>query len=108
MPLIELLRPEQRAWLRRLCGRIANRELMRRTRTDIDVPFVRAPTPGGAPRRRPDVNGWASRAQRARGSLSPPAGRAAGIPRGVLSMSSARTTVSLCGAYPTLPRDRVA
>ena len=26
MPLIELLRPEQRAWLRRLRKRIANRE----------------------------------------------------------------------------------
>ena len=36
MPLIELLRPEQRAWLRRLRKRIANRELMRRVRADID------------------------------------------------------------------------
>ena len=36
MPLIELLRPEQRAWLRRLRRRIANRELMRRTRADIN------------------------------------------------------------------------
>ena len=35
MPLIELLRPEQRAWLHRLRRRIANRELMRRTRADI-------------------------------------------------------------------------
>ena len=36
MPLIELLRPEQRVWLRRLRKRIANRELMRRVRADID------------------------------------------------------------------------
>ena len=36
MPLIELLCPEQRAWLRRLRRRIANRELMRRTRADIN------------------------------------------------------------------------
>ena len=36
MPLIELLRPEQRAWLRKLRRRIANRELMRRLRADID------------------------------------------------------------------------
>ena len=36
MPLIELLRPEQRVWLRRLRKRIANRELMRRIRADID------------------------------------------------------------------------
>jgi len=36
MPLIALLRPEQRAWLRRLRRRTANRELMRRTRADID------------------------------------------------------------------------
>ena len=36
MPLIELLRPEQRAWLRRLRRRISNRELMRRTRADIN------------------------------------------------------------------------
>lgn len=36
MPLIELLRPGQRAWLRKLRRRIANRELMRRIRADID------------------------------------------------------------------------
>ena len=36
MPLIELLRPEQRVWLRRLRKRIANRELMRCVRADID------------------------------------------------------------------------
>ena len=35
-PLIELLRPEQRAWLRRVRRRIANRELMRHTRADIN------------------------------------------------------------------------
>ena len=56
MPLIELLRPEQRAWLRRLRRRIANRELMRRTRADInrkllcpgvDLPIAR-PAPAAA------------------------------------------------------------
>ena len=36
MPLIELLRPQQRDWLRKLRRRIANRELMRRIRADID------------------------------------------------------------------------
>ena len=36
MPLIELLRPGQRAWLRKLRRRIADRELMRRIRADID------------------------------------------------------------------------
>ena len=36
MPLIALLRPEQRAQLRRLRRRIANRDLMRRLRADID------------------------------------------------------------------------
>ena len=36
MPRIALLRPEQRARLRRLRRRIANRELMRSTRADID------------------------------------------------------------------------
>ena len=36
MPLIELLRPQQRDWLRKLRKRIANRELMRRVRADID------------------------------------------------------------------------
>ena len=36
MPLIELLRPEQRAWLRRLRRRIANRELDAPTRADIN------------------------------------------------------------------------
>ena len=36
MPLIELLRPGQRAWLRKLRRRIANRELTRRIRADID------------------------------------------------------------------------
>ncbi len=36
MPLIELLRPGQRAWLRKLRRRVANRELMRRIRADID------------------------------------------------------------------------
>ena len=36
MPLIELLRPQQRDWLRKLRKRIANRELMRRVRADLD------------------------------------------------------------------------
>ena len=36
MPLVDLLRPEQRAWLRRLRKRIANRESMRRARADLD------------------------------------------------------------------------
>ena len=36
MPLIELLRPQQRDWLRKLRKRLANRELMRRVRADID------------------------------------------------------------------------
>ena len=36
MPLIELVRPQQRDWLRKLRKRIANRELMRRVRADLD------------------------------------------------------------------------
>ena len=36
MPLIDLLRPDQRAALRRLRKRIANRENMRRYRSDIN------------------------------------------------------------------------
>ena len=36
MPLFKLLRPEQLDLLRRLRKRIANRELMRRTRADIN------------------------------------------------------------------------
>ena len=36
MPLIELLRPQQRDWLRKLRKRIANRELMRRLRADLN------------------------------------------------------------------------
>ena len=36
MPLIDLLRPDQRAALRRLRKRIANRENMRRYRNDIN------------------------------------------------------------------------
>ena len=36
MPLIELLRPQQRDWLRKLRKRIANRELMRRVRADLN------------------------------------------------------------------------
>ena len=36
MPLIALLRPEERAWLRRLRRRIVNRELMCSTRADVD------------------------------------------------------------------------
>ncbi len=36
MPLIDLLRPDQRAALRRLRKRIANRECMRRCRNDIN------------------------------------------------------------------------
>ena len=35
MPLIELLRPQQRDWLRKLRKRIANRVLMRRVRADL-------------------------------------------------------------------------
>ena len=34
MPLIDLLRPDQRQWLRRLRRRISNRENMRRYRTE--------------------------------------------------------------------------
>ena len=49
MSPIALLRPEQRAWLRRLRRRIAIRELMRRTRADIDrkllCPGVDLPNP---------------------------------------------------------------
>jgi len=52
MPRIALLRPEQRAWLRRLRRRIANRELMRSTRADIDrkllCPGVDLPIEAGA------------------------------------------------------------
>ena len=49
MPLADLLRPEQRQWLRRLRRRIANREVMRRHRAanrdkrlcaDVDLPLV--------------------------------------------------------------------
>ncbi len=36
MPMIELLRPQQRDWLRKLRKRIANRELMRRVRADLN------------------------------------------------------------------------
>lgn len=36
MPLIELLRPQQRDWLRKLRRRLANRELMRRVRADLN------------------------------------------------------------------------
>ena len=36
MPLIELLRPQQRDWLRKLRRRIANPELMRRLRADLN------------------------------------------------------------------------
>ena len=36
MPLIELLRPQQRVWLRKLRKRLANRELMRRVRADLN------------------------------------------------------------------------
>ena len=36
MPLVDLLRPEQRAWLRRLRKRLVNREGMRRARADLD------------------------------------------------------------------------
>ena len=52
MPLIALLRPEQRAWLRRLRRRNANRELTRHTRADIDrkflYPGVELPVEAGA------------------------------------------------------------
>jgi len=52
MPLIALLRLEQRAWLRRLRCRIANRELTRRSRGDIDrkllCPGVDLPIEAGA------------------------------------------------------------
>ncbi len=52
MPLIALLRPEQRARLRRLRRRIANRALMRRLRADIDrqllCPGVDPPIEAGA------------------------------------------------------------
>ncbi len=56
MPLIALLRPEQRARLRRFRRRIANRELMRRLRADIDrkllCPGVDLPIKAGAGGRR--------------------------------------------------------
>ena len=51
MPLIDLLRSEQRAWLRRLRRRLVNREGMRRARADIDrkllCPGVDLPLEGG-------------------------------------------------------------
>ena len=40
MPLIDLLRPDQRAALRRLRKRIANRENMRRYRRDLNYMLV--------------------------------------------------------------------
>ena len=55
MPLIELLRPQQRDWLGKLRRRLANRELMRRLRADInrkllcpgvDLPPIEAGTCG--------------------------------------------------------------
>ena len=57
MPLIELLRPQQRDWLRRLRKRLANRELMRRVRADlnrkllcpgVDLPSKPAPAGGSS------------------------------------------------------------
>ena len=58
MPLIDLLRPDQRAALRRLRKRIANRENMRRYRRDPNhLPAVsrRGPAAGGRHLRPPDL-----------------------------------------------------
>ena len=75
MPRIELLRPEQRARLRRLRRRIANRELMRSTRTDIDrkllCPGVDLPIEAGpCGRLIPRASSRCSRCQRRRWLLN--------------------------------------
>ena len=44
MPLIELLRPQQRDWLRKLRKRTATRKLMRGTRADVNRKLL---CPGG-------------------------------------------------------------